>query len=102
VAEIYEPLEYAENGKGTGKYRLTVRSDEDDHEPIGLCQHLHDTREEASNCTASLVGASKRVRWPRGACRALDSDGQPYGPVEDVYDAIDAVIAVADAVREGG
>lgn len=52
MAEIVEVLELADDyGRATGKYRRTVRSDEDkEYSPRGLCTHQHDTRVEAGNC----------------------------------------------------
>lgn len=44
-------LEIADkNGNPTGKYRKTATSDEDGGGPFGLCDHAHETREEAQNC----------------------------------------------------
>jgi hypothetical protein len=39
-----------DQGKGTGKFRLTATSDEDGGGPFGLCDHEHDSRQEASDC----------------------------------------------------
>lgn len=39
-----------EDGKGTGKYRLTATSDEDGGGPYGLCPHEHETIDEAQEC----------------------------------------------------
>ena len=39
-----------DRGCGVGKYRLTAKSDEDGGGPYGLCEHRHDSREEAQNC----------------------------------------------------
>lgn len=46
-----QPLEIADDeGKPTGKYRLTAKSDEDGGGPFGLCDHEHESRHEAANC----------------------------------------------------
>ena len=46
-------------GKGTGKYRLTAKSDEDGGGPYGLCEHEHDSIEEAQNCPQARAEAKK-------------------------------------------
>jgi hypothetical protein len=53
-------LEIADqNGKGTGKYQLTAKSDEDGGGPHGLCDHEHDSIEEAQNCPKAKLEARK-------------------------------------------
>lgn len=53
-------LEIADNeGKGTGRYRLTATSDEDGGGPYGLCEHEHDSIEEAQNCPDARKEAEK-------------------------------------------
>lgn len=55
-----QPLEIADaNGQPTGKWRLTARSDEDGGGPYGLCEHEHDTPEEAKNCPEAREQANK-------------------------------------------
>lgn len=55
-----QPLEIAdENGNGTGRWKLTARSDEDGGGPYGLCEHEHDTAEEASQCPEAKAAAEK-------------------------------------------
>lgn len=51
MVEIVQVLEIAgPNGEPTGKFRRTVKSDESDAPPRGLCSHEHDSREEAATC----------------------------------------------------
>lgn len=50
MAWIINALEIADENKGTGKYRLTAKSDEDGGGPIGLCTHEHLTIESARFC----------------------------------------------------
>jgi hypothetical protein len=53
-------LEIADDqGQGTGKYRLTATSDEDGGGPYGLCEHEHDSIEEAQNCPEARQAAEK-------------------------------------------
>lgn len=53
-------LEIADDqGKGTGKYRLTAKSDEDGGGPYGLCEHQHDSIEEAKNCSEAQTESKK-------------------------------------------
>lgn len=52
-------LEIAVSGVGIGKYRLTATSDEDGGGPYGLCEHEHDTPEEARNCPEARAQAEK-------------------------------------------
>jgi hypothetical protein len=55
-----QPLEIAnDQGQGTGKWRLTATSDEDGGGPYGLCEHEHDTPEEAQNCPEAKAQAEK-------------------------------------------
>lgn len=55
-----EPLQIADSdGKGTGKWRLTARSDEDGGGPYGLCEHEHDTPEEAQDCPEAREATEK-------------------------------------------
>lgn len=53
-------LEIADDqGQGTGKYRLTAKSDEDGEGPYGLCKHQHSTIESAKNCPEARAKAEK-------------------------------------------
>jgi hypothetical protein len=54
-----QPLEIAVDGRGIGKFRLTARSDEDGGGPYGLCNHEHDTAEEAQNCPEARAAADR-------------------------------------------
>lgn len=45
-----QPLEISKAGLPTGKFRLTATSDEDGGGPYGLCEHEHDSTEEAYSC----------------------------------------------------
>jgi hypothetical protein len=52
---IVQPLEIKRktdtgDWQHTGKWRLTAISDEDGGGPYGLCEHEHDTPEDAANC----------------------------------------------------
>lgn len=88
MAEIYEPLEISENGKGTGKYRMVVHSDEDDHEPIGLCQHMHDTREEASDCPDAVEEMPSDLRWARRRAEIAKREKAIVGSRDERFQAI--------------
>lgn len=79
MAEIYEVLEIAANGVGSGTFRMTRRSDEDDWPPIGLCEHAHETREEADACPEALAAMPSDLRW--GRQRAAREAGQTVGSV---------------------
>lgn len=46
-------------GKGTKKYRLTAKSDEDGGGPYGLCDHEHDSIESAQNCQTARREAER-------------------------------------------
>ena len=48
-----------DQGNGTGKYRLTAKSDEDGGGPYGLCEHEHNSIEEAQNCPEARAEAEK-------------------------------------------
>ena len=51
---IYEPLEIADaEGKGTGKWRVVGRSDEENVPYIPMCSHEHASAKEAHNCPAA-------------------------------------------------
>lgn len=43
--------------QGTGKYRLTATSDEDGGGPYGLCEHEHNSPEEAQSCSEARENA---------------------------------------------
>ena len=47
---IIRPLEIKILDAHTGKFRLTAQSDEDGGGPFGLCNHEHDSPDEASEC----------------------------------------------------
>jgi len=49
MARIYQPREITKDGKPTGKWRMTVRSDDEGWER-GLCEHEHDSAEDAQEC----------------------------------------------------
>ncbi len=76
MAIFFRILEIADDqGKGTGKYRYTSRSDEEEW-TYGLCGHEHETVEEAAKCPDARTildaefrrdGASKRP-LPRIVC----------------------------------
>jgi hypothetical protein len=54
-----KPRKIIENGIETGKWRLTVSSDNPISAPHGLCNCPggHDTEEEASNCPVAMMRA---------------------------------------------
>lgn len=53
-------LEIADDkGKGIGKYRSTATSDEDGGGPYGLCEHEHDSIEEAKECPEAKAAVEK-------------------------------------------
>lgn len=67
---IIQPLEIArEDNSPTGKWRLTSRSDETNPPEIhGLCDHEHDTPEEAAACPEAKLrsgrsGLDLPARW---------------------------------------
>jgi hypothetical protein len=45
-----QTLEITHDGQASGKYRLTATSDEDGGGPFGLCDHEHNTPNEADEC----------------------------------------------------
>jgi len=47
---IIQPLEIKKNDAPSGKFRLTATSDEDGGGPYGLCDHDHDSMEDAVKC----------------------------------------------------
>ena len=49
MARIYETREITKDNKPTGKWRMTVRSDDEGWEH-GLCEHEHDSPEDAREC----------------------------------------------------
>jgi hypothetical protein len=67
--EIYEPLEIANEGKGTGRWRMTVRSTEDTRKPMGLCRCKggHANPEMARKC------ADARSAMPPDKDQTFDS-----------------------------
>ena len=62
MAEFYEVLEIVKNGSATGKFRRTVRSDEPVSNPIGLCDHDHDSQNDAFNCPVAISNLPKFMR----------------------------------------
>lgn len=46
-----------EHGVGTGKWRRTATSDEDGGGPWGLCDHAHDSKDEAYECPEAAAAA---------------------------------------------
>jgi hypothetical protein len=66
---LTQPLEIADaNGKPTGRWRLTAKSDEDGGGPFGDSSHDHATAEEAEECercdefVASVTGFPSKKR----------------------------------------
>ncbi|MEH2371760.1 hypothetical protein [Nostoc sp.] len=53
VLELLDP-----EGNNSGKWRLTIRSDEKPN-PCALCTHTHDSYEEAWNCLEAWAAAKK-------------------------------------------
>lgn len=53
--EIADP----DTGLGINKFRLTATSDEDGGGPYGLCDHEHETIEEAQQCEEAQEESSK-------------------------------------------
>lgn len=79
MAEIYEVLEIADrSGHPTGRYRMTRRSDESSSPPIGLCEHEHETGEEARKCPAARASLPQELRMdPARRAEALgEGDGR--------------------------
>ena len=63
MAEIYEVLEIAVAGVATGKFRHTVRSDENHNiPPRGLCEHSHDTKDDARECPEVVENLPRFMR----------------------------------------
>ncbi|WP_152550974.1 hypothetical protein [Picosynechococcus sp. NKBG042902] len=56
---IIQALEVLAEGRSTGKYRLTARSDEPASSPKGLCSHLHKDPSEAQKCAEARKNAKK-------------------------------------------
>ena len=67
MAEIIQVLEIADDdGNPTGKFRRTVRSNENNNPPTGMCLHAHDTRESAAECPDATHWADpeKELKYP--------------------------------------
>lgn len=101
--EIFEPLEITQDGKPTGKWRLTRRTDDPATEPVGLCDHEHDTPEEAAKCPVALQARNKAFGGDplRREYRALTRVEQ--GQIQDIKAAAEALhnaLAVLGPSRE--
>lgn len=60
-----QPQEIADDaGKGTGRWRMTARSDEGGGGPFGDVSHDHATAEEAENCDACDEYVSRMSGFP--------------------------------------
>lgn len=71
MANVYEVLEITCDGKPTGKYRMTRKSDESSSSPItGICDHEHDTKEQARSCPV-VVEKMAKIFPPRIRADAL-------------------------------
>ena len=64
MAEIYEVLEIADqtSKKGTGKFRFTMRTDDPESGPYGLCGHSHDTVDDARECPDAVQNTPRFMR----------------------------------------
>jgi hypothetical protein len=73
MAETYQPLEMRDkHGEPLGRWRMTVRSDEDDAPPIGLCscEAGHGSPAESGECPeakAAMAGV-----FPKRTDRAAE------------------------------
>lgn len=59
-----QPQEIAKNGVGTGRWRMTARSDEGGGGPFGDASHDHATAEEAEACDACDEYVSRVSGFP--------------------------------------
>lgn len=63
MAMVYQSCEILKDGKPTGKWRFTSRSDEEKSVPHkGLCSHEHDSPEEASACSDAKAKLPRYMR----------------------------------------
>lgn len=108
-------LEIADaSGRGTGKFRRTTSSDDPKTPPRGLCDHEHDTRDEAGNCPDAKVWSdnvetqNKPIDEPFRARVQVTREivYRESGEFEvDCIDAVDGLTQaerVARACRSGG
>ena len=56
ITEVLQILN--SQGRGIGKWQLTTRVDENSN-PQGLCNHLHDSFDQAWNCLEAWSAAKK-------------------------------------------
>ena len=68
---IYEVLEIKKDGEGTGKYRKVGHNNSFTH-AHGLCDHEHDTRDEADACPEAVV-YMERIFPPTDECPGCGS-----------------------------
>jgi hypothetical protein len=69
-----QTLELADdNGKGTGKFRHTAKSDESSSGIIGLCKHAHDSAKEAYECPDAIAEEGRVTGIPRRVVRPADA-----------------------------
>ena len=72
MANIYRVREIERAGQPTGKFRMTEASDESSDSTIfGLCEHEHDTQNEARLCPV-VVAKLERIFPPTPACPTCD------------------------------
>jgi hypothetical protein len=61
-----QTLEIAdEKGNGINKFRHTARSDDPTSEIIGLCEHEHDTQDDAYTCPTAIINEGMVTGIPR-------------------------------------
>lgn len=63
-----------EEGKGTGKFRQTVKSDEDGGGPFGCTECFHDSVKEAENCDKCSEFCAGITGFPTKKQEAADNE----------------------------
>ncbi len=72
---MVQPMQIADaEGKPTGRWRLTARSDEGGGGPFGDSSHDHATAEEADNCEACDEFTAAVTGFPSKKREAADRD----------------------------
>jgi hypothetical protein len=97
MANIYRVREIERAGQPTGKFRMTEASDESSDSTIfGLCEHEHDTQNEARLCPV-VVAKLERIFPPTPACPTCD---ELTKRIEELERERDHANMVADAGAE--
>lgn len=76
MAWITEAAEIAENGVGTGRWRLVVWSDEDGGGPFGDSTHDHATAAEAHDCERCQESCDRSSGFPMRKYERLFTTGR--------------------------